>query len=912
MSARASAAGHDSIAPRSLGDVEAPVGNRDELLGGRVGAVIEGCRARANRAMDHVILVSNGARRHGVPQALTDALGSVEGDPSQGDGELFPAVAREDVLRSQDVNELSRELDQGGVSGLVSVGVVDRFEVVEVDEHEAQDGLVSAGIAHLGLQTFVQVLAIVRARQGVTDAGLVEVPKHSLLVGVGDGVSKDGSWSELNDIAIAERVLRHLDAADEGAVRGSQVLEVELITLLDEASVPPTDAFRGQVDVALRKPPDGPGVLGEGEDLPDCRAVHAHEDVLSALRNHGQERGPIDDRRSLTLVVEFVRHVPRRAMLAYSGLKSKQSRQRAALGIEPSSHRAIEPSSHRGCEARDVRVRWRGWPIEARDRAAFPLAARQDTVGGMTSVFPTQADVVIIGGGHNALVAATLIARSGLSTVLLEGREVLGGAVRTEYPFERAPSLGASTGAYLLGLMPPEILAALDLELPLLRRDPHYFLPTMGDRYLLLGSDEDAVRRQFVDFFSERDYEAHRALQDELARLREDLAPTWLCEPYSIEETAERYVRPTLRRTFVELCRGSIGDYLARFDFQSELVMAMYAVTDAFSGLSAGWDTPGTGMNFLVHNMCRLPGSGGTWMIVEGGMGTVTQRLAAVAERSGARLLTGLPVASVAIEKGRATGVVLADGRDIRAEVVVSGTDPFALRALVGSDRLPAAYNRDLDAKIRDGSTLKVNLALNGLPRFTCLPEPRGQHGTTIHLLPQERPIEALRRAFADAQAGHLPEFPAIEWYTHTPVDPSLRDADGHENAALFVQWVPYALSGTTWEAEEARYTEHLLSICDRFAPGTSDLVVETFVLHPQRIESHFGMTRGHIHHVDNTFGFADRVPYRTPVEGLYAVGAGCHPAGSVIGAAGYVGARCVLDDLGRGGGSRSRIDGDL
>jgi len=114
------------------------------------------------------------------------------------------------------------------------------------------------------------------------------------------------------------------------------------------------------------------------------------------------------------------------------------------------------------------------------------------------------------------------------------------------------------------------------------------------------------------------------------------------------------------------------------------------------------------------------------------------------------------------------------------------------------------------------------------------------------------------------------------------------------------VQWVPYELKGTTWEKEEARYVRHLLSLCDRFAPGTSDLVVDTFPLHPQKIEQHFGITRGHIHHVDNAFGFTDRVPYRTPVGGLYAASAGCHPAGSVMGAAGHNAALRVLKDLGR------------
>ncbi len=156
-----------------------------------------------------------------------------------------------------------------------------------------------------------------------------------------------------------------------------------------------------------------------------------------------------------------------------------------------------------------------------------------------------------------------------------------------------------------------------------------------------------------------------------------------------------------------------------------------------------------------------------------------------------------------------------------------------------------------------------------------------------------------MRQAFAEVTAGRLPEFPTIEWYIHTTVDPSLRDPDGRHNSALFVQWVPYQLTGTTWEAEESRYVQHLLSLCDRFAPGTSDLVVDTFPLNPQKIEQHFGITRGHIHHVDNSFGFADRLPYATPIAGVYSCSAGTHPAGSVIGAAGHNAAQRIIKDLG-------------
>jgi phytoene dehydrogenase-like protein len=513
-------------------------------------------------------------------------------------------------------------------------------------------------------------------------------------------------------------------------------------------------------------------------------------------------------------------------------------------------------------------------------------------------------DVLVVGAGHNGLVAATFLARAGLKVRVLEEKAVIGGAVRTERPFTKAPNLGTSTGAYLLGLMQPELVQKLNIDLPLLRRDPHYFLPTQNEKYLLFGSDRAATKAQTLRFFSEQDWQAEERLQAEIAELREDIAPTWMQEPLTIEQTAEKFVRPALRAAFIDLCRKPIGDYLERFGFKSELLKAMYAVTDGFSGLFGGWDTPGTGMNFLIHNMCRLPGGDGTWMIVKGGMGTVSRLIADEAKKAGATIETNVGIAQILVENGSTTGVRLHNGDEIRAKTVVVNADPFRLTEMVGAQTFSPKFNARLEAWRKPGSTMKVNMALKGLPKFKCLPEDKGQFGSTMHILPDaDQPggiIGALRRSFEEVKRGELSEFPTIEWYVHTTVDPSLRDQEGHHNSALFVQWVPYALSGgKTWEQEEAKYVKHLLSICDRFAPGTSDLVADTFTLTPHKVEQHFGIRGGHIHHVDNAFGFADRMPYATEVSGLYSCSAGCHPAGSVIGQAGHNSAQRVLKDLG-------------
>ena len=511
---------------------------------------------------------------------------------------------------------------------------------------------------------------------------------------------------------------------------------------------------------------------------------------------------------------------------------------------------------------------------------------------------PQRWNVIIAGGGHNGLTAGLRLAREGQTVMIIEEKSSCGGASKTEMPFSKAPTQRASTGAYLLGLMPPEIPEALgiadELFSTLKLRDPHYFLPTRGHRHLLFGRGFGTATQMSM-FFSPEDAKAYIEMCAELSRIRDALAPSFLEPALSLEETADRYMPADLHGIFINLCKGSVLHYLHRFNFKSELILAMFAITDGLSGLDGDVDKPGTGYNFLMHNMCRLPNCDGTWMRVEGGMGAVSAVLEKAFLKAGGQIMTDSRVAQILTKDGESHGVILADGRKFHSDAVIVNADPFRMLAMLEPDIVPDDYRARIESYRNPGGTLKLNLCLSALPQFSCLKKDLGQWNGTVHLIPnEERPLQMLRANYKRAANGQLPIDSPIEWY----FDTNLRDENGNFSSALFVPGIPYHLSGASWDDVGDSFVERLLMICDSFAPGTSDLVVDRFLLSPVGIEKHFGITGGHIHHVPNTFSFSDRLPCYTPVQGLFAGGAGCHPGGSVTGAPGYVAAGEVIKYL--------------
>lgn len=512
---------------------------------------------------------------------------------------------------------------------------------------------------------------------------------------------------------------------------------------------------------------------------------------------------------------------------------------------------------------------------------------------------PSDTEVLVVGGGINGLVCALLLARSGLSVHVVEDKPAVGGTHRTEFPFARAPRLAAFTGAHRVGFVPRALVEALAIELPLAPRDPSVFVPTRTPgRYLLAGAGDHALARAAGGLVSERDRSALGAMFGELDALVSDLEAAWVAGPLAVEDVAARWVRPALREAFVGLCRGSFAAYAARFGIPCGLVKAALAA-DALAGSFASWDTPGSGAPLLVRHAARARAGGGD-AVAAGGLGALARTLADQAELAGASLVTGAAVTQIVVEGNAVAGVVLADGRFVRAGAVVAGADPWRLRALVGADRFPAEYSRRVDALARPGGVAKLSVAFAELPRFACLPDAGGQHRATTFLLPggEDDAVRALGRAFADASAGRLPGAPPLECVFPTAADEGLRDPDGRHSASILVPWAPYDLAGATWSGEEDRFTSAVLDVLESFAPGARALVVDAVLHHPKKLETHFGVTRGHLGQIDDTLVFGDRLAPATPIGGLYTCGRAAGPAGGVLGVAGLNASRRVLADL--------------
>ena len=519
-------------------------------------------------------------------------------------------------------------------------------------------------------------------------------------------------------------------------------------------------------------------------------------------------------------------------------------------------------------------------------------------------------DAIVIGAGHNGLVTACYLARAGLRVLVLERRYVVGGACVTEETF---PGFKVSTAAYVNSLFHTAIVRDLKLAAygyEVLVRDPSSFTPLPDGRSLLMGPDADLTRNEIAKF-SVRDAERYPRYEEMLERVAAMVEPTLTMAPPDLLRPRLGDVRTLLAlgRSFrrlgddageaVEILTGAARPILDRW-FESEELKGTLA-TDAIIGAMASPSMPGTAYVLFHHVMGEAGGARGVWGYMRGGMGGVTQALAAAARDLGADIRCDAEVARILVRDGRTIGVALASGDEFNAPIVASNADArVTFLRLLDRNALPEAFVADVERINYASASLKINVALAELPSFRAMPGtvPGPQHRGTIHICPDQDYIE---RAFDDAKYGRPSAEPVIECQLPSVVDPTVAPAGKHL-MSMFVQYGPYELSDGTWEDQRDAFADRCFDLLDEYAPNFKRSVIDRQVLAPPDLERVFNLTGGNIFQGAMTPGqlFAFRpVPghsrYRTPLRGLYLCGAAAHPGGGVMGTPGLNAAREIL-----------------
>jgi len=521
-------------------------------------------------------------------------------------------------------------------------------------------------------------------------------------------------------------------------------------------------------------------------------------------------------------------------------------------------------------------------------------------------------DAIIIGGGHNGLVAAAYLARAGRKVLVLERRELVGGCSVTE---EIWPGYRVSTAAYLTSLLQARIVRELDLAHFGYRvdaKDPAFFSAFPDGRHFFMWQDRAKTLAEIAKF-SRRDAEVYPAYEDRLERISRVVEGLLLTIPpqfpprgigdlvdYLKLASRLRGLAPEDMVALVKIFTQSAAEFLDEW-FESEQLKVTLA-TDGVIGANGGPRSPGTAYILLHHCMGATGGHRGLWGFVRGGMGAVSEAIAAAARASGAQIRTGAAVAKVRVSGGRASGVVLKGGEEIEARAIVSNLDPKAtFLGLLDKSDLGEEFLAAIRNYRSEGASAKINLALDGLPDFTACPgAPGPQHRATMHICPS---IEYVERAWDDAKYGRPSKSPLLELTIPTMYDPSLAP-EGKHIMGIFLQYAPYSLREGTWDQLREPLADRVVALIEEYAPNIRSIIERRQVLTPLDLERRFGITGGNIFHgemsLDQMFVMrpvAGWARYRTPVKGLYLCGSGTHPGGGVMGAPGYNCAREMLKD---------------
>jgi phytoene dehydrogenase-like protein len=523
---------------------------------------------------------------------------------------------------------------------------------------------------------------------------------------------------------------------------------------------------------------------------------------------------------------------------------------------------------------------------------------------------PAKYDAIVVGGGHNGLVTAAYLARAGRKTLVIERREMVGGCSVTE---ELWRGFHVSTAAYLTSLLQERVVTDLELErfgYHVDAKDPAFFSPFPDGRHFFMWQDRAKTLAEIAKF-SKRDAERYPAYEDLIERVSRVIEGLLLATPPQFPpnslgdfvdylKLAAKLRGLSARETvaLVKIFTQSAADFLDEW-FESGEVKVTLA-TDGVIGANGGPRSPGTAYILLHHCMGGVGGHRGLWGFVRGGMGAVSEAIAASARASGATVRVNAAASRLLVRNGRAWGIALEDGEEIEGNVIASNLDPKATF-------LRLVEPRDLDpefvAAIRhyriEGTSCKINLALDGLPDFPAFPgAPGPPHRATMHICPD---IDYIERAWDDAKYGRPSGRPLLELTIPTMYDPSLAP-QGRHIMGIFLQYAPYTLRQGSWDELREPLGDRVVGLINEYAPNFGSRILHRQVLTPLDLERRFGITGGNIFHgemsLDQMFCMrpvAGWARYRTPIQGLYLCGSGAHPGGGVMGAPGYNCAREIL-----------------
>jgi len=531
-------------------------------------------------------------------------------------------------------------------------------------------------------------------------------------------------------------------------------------------------------------------------------------------------------------------------------------------------------------------------------------------------------DAIVVGGGHNGLTTGAYLARSGLRTLILERRDILGGACVTE---EVWPGARVSRCSYVVSMLQPKVVADLELKRygyeahPL---DPAYAAMTPDGP--IVFHDDLVKTQESIAKFSKKDAEADGKVEDLLFMAADFVRPMMIRQPPAPGSRAPVDIAGILKEAgriagmsqrdvqqLVRIFTMSVGDWLDAM-FENDYLKGSIASTGVV-GVWAGPYSPGTAYNLLHHALGELDGQVGSWGQVIGGMGAISEAIAASARDAGAEIRTGAEVVSIDSTGGRVTGVTLADGSIHRAPIVAPGAHPkTTIMDLAGADNFPDEVREDMAAYRTRGASVKINMVLSEPPVYEGLSEEDSRHLLTagVNWCPS---LDYLERAWQDAVRGVPSEHPYVEMEVPSSIDPSLTD-DDRWIATMFTQYGP--TEHEQWpEGSRERYAETCIASIGEYATNLPGAIVEREVLAPPDLEDIFGLVDGSIFQGEQDIAqmaFMRPTPtlaqYATPLEGLYLCGAGTHPGGGVMAASGHNAAQRILKDRRRRTGLRGRL----